>query len=99
MNTTEELAWTNELPKEVGVFCRRHHGKEKILCFIIRRDGEFRVVQSKESEFGTPLKWFNPQNTEWCGPLNPVAPKKKEVCPICGYPSSSIDCHKWWEGV
>ena len=106
MNTIEDLVWTKELPKEIGVYWRRHlssdpnlPAQDKQLCILIRRDGEFWITATREKECGTPLKWFDPKYTEWCGPVNPGSPTKKEICPICGYPSSSIDCHKWWEGI
>lgn len=102
-----KMEWTQEFPKEIGVYwCKIETlakgllGKPDIrLCIIIRRDGEFWVCSNRPGEYGTPLRWFNKSFTQWCGPLNPQKEKRKAICPKCHFVLNSIDCCETWKDV
>ena len=71
---SSSLVWTNEIPTEEGFYFSRLVGDDKnqypqIKVVIQRSPGEWRVCESRPTEFGHDLSLFTTKAFQWAGPI------------------------------
>jgi hypothetical protein len=73
VHISERSPWTVEFPTQEGFYWYRPVDKktEPQVRLIVFRDGEYRVCQQHNKEFGTPLKFWKRGDFEWAGPFFP----------------------------
>lgn len=69
------MKWTRTKPTVEGYYFKRHDGKDVVVRQIVYRrsfdsvKSDWRVCQDRNDECGWDLNIFNPNYTEWAGPI------------------------------